>query len=174
MKIDIRDISQKWFASDIPQNFTPATATLGAGTNGTITVNASESTTDVVIEIVLGEAKETPMSAALEGGTITVTLGTTDADEPTADDTANTALLIAKEIDKIAGFSAVASGTGVTAISTVATDDVAFEDGEDGTPSMEAWVGFVSNGTYYVSTKADNSIYNDGWKKFTLQNLSAE
>lgn len=169
MNFDIRPISKKYFSHTVPQNFIPASATLGSGTNGTVTVYSNQPTTDVEIEIVLGEDPETPLSAVLEDGVITVTLATTDDLTPTADSIANKASLIAAEISKIEGFTAVASGNGTSSITTETDTNIQFSDGQEGTPCPEVGLGFVtSNGTYYVCTKADNSIYNNGWKTFVL------
>ena len=171
MDINIRDISKKWFASATPQNFVPATATLGSDTNGTIAITANYSvTTDVVISAALATEKSKPMSVKLEDGKIIITLGTTDDAEPTADNTKNTAKLVAEAISKIEGFVVAYSGNGSTVIS-VTESDVEFADGQYGTPCPEIGTGLVSGSTYYVNTTANNSVYNTGWKQFTLSDI---
>jgi len=81
---------------------------------------------------------------------------------------ANTATLVAAEISEIDGFVATASGNGATALSTETEEDVDFADGAYGTPCPQAGVTLYIGGYYYVSTKADNTVYNDGWRRFTL------
>lgn len=166
MTFDIRSLAQKWFPESTPVNYKPATATLGDGDNGTVTVAYDGIETDTVIEIVLAEQASKPLSVAIADGTITVTLGTGAGGA--ADDAKNTAKLIAQEISKLDGFTATYSGTGLTAIDTITTDDIVFQDGNWGTPCPEAGVGFVSNGTYYVCVRNDNSIYNTSWRTFSL------
>lgn len=81
---------------------------------------------------------------------------------------ANTATLVAAEISEIDGFVATASGNGTTALSTETEEDVDFADGAYGTPCPQAGVTLYIGGYYYVSTKADNTVCNDGWRRFTL------
>ena len=171
MDFKIRDLADKWFSEATPTNYKLASATLGTGTNGTITVTSVPAADTTTIAIVVAEAKSTALSAALAGGKITITLGTTADDVVTADDTKNTAKLIAAEISKISGYSAVASGTGATAISAATATDVEFTAGGYGTPCPEAGLGLVNSGTYYVCTTADNTRYNDNWKTFTLSSI---
>lgn len=168
MNIDIRPIAQKYFTEDAPVNYKVATATLGDGDNGTITVYSPDVTDDVKIAIVVASAKSKPLSAALAEDKITVTLATTDDDTVTPDDTKNTATLIAAEISKISGYTAVASGTGETAIDTATEEDVAFEDGAWGVPCPEIGIGFKDTSYYYVCVDANNTKYNTGWRRFTL------
>lgn len=171
MDFKIRDLSDKWFSEATPTNYACATAEIGSGTNGKVIITSSNVTDDTTIEIVIAEAKSTALSAALASGTITITLGTTADDIVTADDTKNTATLIATAISKIDGYDADASGTGATAISAATTEDVTFTDGSYGTPCPEAGLGLVNSGTYYVCTTADNTKYNDNWKTFTLSSI---
>lgn len=76
----------------------------------------------------------------------------------------------ATAINKLEDFSAVASGTGATAISTATETDVTFTSGQLGTPCAEAYIGFINGSTYYVCTKADNSTKNNGCRSFSLTN----
>lgn len=161
-------MANKWFPEETPVNYKVATATLGTGDNGTVIVYSQNITDETEIAIVIASTKSKPLSAALVDGKITVTLATTDDDVVTPDDTKNTAKLIAAEISKIAGYTAVASGTGATAIKTATSEDIAFEDGNFGTPCVEAYIGFVDSNYYYVCVKADNTKYNTGWRRFTL------
>lgn len=167
--IEIRPLSKKWFTTATPVNFVPATAEIGSGDNGTITISADDllASSDVV-EIVLADGADEDMSVVYANGTITVTLGT-DGDE-LADDTKNTAELIAEAISEIDGFTAVASGTGETAIDTATSSDVEFEDGTEGTPCPKIGTCLYNsaNGTYYVNTIANNTIKNTGWRTFSL------
>lgn len=171
MDFKIRDLADKWFSEATPTNYACAYATIGSGDNGTITITSSNTTDITKIAIVIAEAKSTALSAALASGTITITLGTTDDETVTADNTKNTATLIATAISAIDGYDADASGTGATAISAATTEDVEFTDGSYGTPCPEAGLGLVSSGTYYVCTVADNTKYNDNWKTFSLSSI---
>ena len=166
--MELRSISQKWFAATTPVNFVPTKATITALDEETITVAADYLTeTDVVIEIIVAAAKSKPLAVALADGTITVTLGTTVDDIVTADDTKNTLALIATEISKLDGFKAVASKA--TSIIDAATEeDIAFVDGNFGTPCVQSGVVLKGTEYYYVCTKADNTVFNDGWRRFTL------
>lgn len=172
MDIEIRDIHQKYFDESTPQNFKGATAEIGSGTNGKVTITAPDVSTDVVVNIGIAEAKSTALSVEFAlGAMINITLATTADDVVTADDTKNTATLIAKAINALnCGYTAVASGTGATAISTATEDPVVFTDGQYGTPCSQIGLGFVSSATYYVNTKADNTKYNNGWRTFSLAN----
>lgn len=99
-----------------------ATATLGSGDNGVVTVTADEVGTegnDLTIAAVLGVGLDVALSAAKVTNVITVTLGTNGSG--TIDATKNTAVLVAGVITALADVSAVASGTGATAISVTAT-----------------------------------------------------
>ena len=93
-----------------------ATATIGSGADGTVTITAaagdSGNTYSVVVEA--GEGVESPLAVALDGSVITVTLATDDNEDP--DDAANTATLVAAEIDDLDGFTAEASGEGTGVI----------------------------------------------------------
>lgn len=168
---DIRDISKKPFAESVPQNYVAAASTtLGSGTNGTITITHDDMTTTDKIEVVLGSGESVAMSAAYSGGKITVTLGTNASS--TADSTKNTATLITAAINGISGkkWTAVASGTGATAISA-AVAAKSFTNGHRGTPCPVDGTVYNNSGTYYVCLKADNTDYNTGWKTFSLSNI---
>lgn len=65
MKFDIRPLSQKWFAESTPQNYKPASATLGSGDNGTITINALGVESDAVISVAIASGA-TAISTATE------------------------------------------------------------------------------------------------------------
>lgn len=95
-----------------------ATATIGSGANGTVTITvdtAGEDGNDYTVEVVTGTGNNSPLAAALVGTAITVTLATDGSGDPDA--LANTATLIAAAIDGLSGVSAAASGTGGDAIS---------------------------------------------------------
>ncbi len=169
MKFDIRPLSQKWFAESTPQNYKSASATLGSGDNGTITINALGVESDAVISVAIASGANENLSVVYSEGEIIVTLGT-GASAGVVSNAKNTAILIATAINKLEDFSAVASGTGATAISTATETDVTFTSGQLGTPCAEAYIGFINGSTYYVCTKADNSTKNNGWRSFSLTN----
>ena len=98
---------------------TSATATIGSGANGTVTITVDVAGTAgnaYTIEVNFGVGNNQPLAANLSGTDIVVTLATDGSGNP--DNTANTATLIAAAIHALAGVSAVASGSGATAIST--------------------------------------------------------
>jgi len=267
MNAEIRDIHQKWFAEDTPQNFKRPSCSIGSGTDGTITIvhdiygidaddyevavvvpdNASGLTAELVdkkltvtlekivaakaiatigsgkdgtvtievdaagaggneytVEVINGEVygavltekalvitvREAGDSAesianlinSEVGDTFTAThsgTGTTTLTDPEAEKSfaggvtaklGNTAAEIANTISTVDGFIATASGTGETAITEATTEDVTFTDGQFGTPCPEAYIGVYTDDYYYICIKADNTQYNDGWRRFTLTN----
>jgi len=94
-----------------------ASAAIGAGADGTVTVTASltgDQGNDLTIEVVAGVGVSQALAAAKSGNAITVTLATDELEAP--DDAANTATLIAAAVDALDGVTAAASGTGATAI----------------------------------------------------------
>jgi hypothetical protein len=98
-----------------------ATAVIGSGANGVITITVDSEGTegnDYTVEVKLAATISAAMSAVLVGTTITVTLGTDGAG--VADPTKNTALLITAAINLLTGLSATVSGTGVTVIPVTA------------------------------------------------------
>ena len=171
-RIDIRPISERYYVNVSspyePKNYTDSSTTIGSGADGTITVTAlGDITTTKKIETVLAEVAEAEMSVAYVDNTITVTLGTDDTVSPiTADDTKNTAILIAAEIDALELFTAVASGEG-TGVIPVVTEKT-FTAGNLGTPCGEAGICFQGASYYYVNIAPDNSTNNTNWRRFTL------
>lgn len=108
-----------------------ATAQIGSGGNGTITltiVATGGAGNGYTVRAVLGAGNDVALSAALVGLAITITLGT-DA-EGLADDTKNTATLITAVLDALTGIDAATSGSGATPISA-AFSAVAFSGGRD-------------------------------------------
>lgn len=96
-----------------------ATADIGGGTDGTVTITvdtAGAGGNDYTVEVELGSGLSQPLAAAINGTAITVTLATDGSGDP--DDAANTATLIAAAIDALTGVSAAASGTGGDPIDT--------------------------------------------------------
>ena len=267
MKVDIRDIHQKWFADETPQNFKRPSCSIGSGTDGTITIkrdiygvdaddyevavavpaaasgltaelaakkltvtlekivaakaiatigSGAEGTVTIevdaagaagnayTVEVVNGETyaavltesalvvtvREAGDSAesvanlinAEVGDTFTAThssTGATTLTDPEAEKSfaggvtaklGNTAAEIASAISTVDGFTATASGNGETVITEATIADVAFTDGQFGTPSPHIGIGLKASDYYYISTKADNTQYNDGWRRFTLAN----
>lgn len=171
MNIDVRPISKKWFSEATPKNFKPnAIATIETDED-IISVVADDMETDVVIEIVKATTASADMGVELNDGTITITLGTDATVSPiTVDDEKNTAELIAEAISEIDGFTATFNEDGEGVIDTVTSEDIAFVNGNFGTPCMESNICLQSAGTYYVCIKAENSVYNNNWRSFTLAN----
>jgi hypothetical protein len=164
--IDIRNLTAKWFSDATPKNYKDASTTIGAGDNGVITVKAIDDiTTDKTIEVVVATGNSKAMTAVYTDGALVVTLGTDGAGA--ADATKNTAILIAEAIDALDEFTATASGTGATAISSAVTEK-AFTAGQLGTPCMIDGVALLSSGTYYVCIAPDATTKNTNWRSFTL------
>jgi len=71
---------KKWFSGDSPKNAKKASAQIGAGTNGTVTVKYDKVGTegnDFTVIAENGDGVDVSLSAALDGNDIIVTLGTT-------------------------------------------------------------------------------------------------
>lgn len=162
-------IRMKYFAESVPQNAKSASATIGSGADGTVTVTVDEVGTEgnnYTIEVVAGSGTDINMSAVLDGTDIVVTLGT-DA-TGALDATKNTATLVADAIDALDGVSAIASGTGATALSS-AEAKKNFTGGQYGTIAPSAGYVYIDgdNNTVYISI-ASNSKKGANWRKFTL------
>jgi len=103
-----------------------AAATIGEGDNGVVTVTATaigETANDYTLEVVVAAEADTALSASLESGAYTVTLGTDS--EGDADATKNTATLIAAALDALDNIGAAASGTGAgTILEAVASQNL--------------------------------------------------
>lgn len=171
--MDIRNISQKWFAEAHPQNYVSGImTTIGAGANGTITITDIEADA-LSIEVKIAATANKDLDVAFANDTITVTLGTGADGNPDA--TKNTAKLIAEAIDNIEDktWTVEYSGTGATAISAAVAKKAftAFEI--PGTPCMVANTVLYdpTTHTYYVSTEANNTTKNASWKKFQFEDL---
>ncbi len=169
---NVRPIGQKWFSAATPVNYISGlTTTIGSGDNGTITIvdNTAEA---LSIDVVVAGTANASLSASVASGKITVTLGT-DA-ESAADDTKNTATLIAAAINGItdATWTAIASGTGATAISAAIAEKSLTAYETAGTPCPETGICLYNsaNSTYYVCIAANNTTKNNNWRSFTLTN----
>ena len=150
-----------------PQNAVKSTATIGSGDNGVVTVThyiAGTQGNDLSIEVVEGVGANIGMSAVFANSKLTVTLGTGAG--ATLDNAKNTALLISAAIDALDEFSAVKSGTGVTAL-TEAEVEKSFTGGQYATPAMTDC--FILDGsTWYIASKPVNKSTTDGWYSMTL------
>lgn len=107
-----------------------ATATIGSGADGTVTVTATTAGVAAntnTVRAVAGVGNNVALSAAVNSGVVTVTLGTDGGG--TLDDSKNTATLVAAAIDGVTGYDAAASGTGATVIPV--TSAQAFSGGHD-------------------------------------------
>jgi hypothetical protein len=162
------ELTKKWFAEDAPQNAKSATATLGTGDNGTITITYDIKGTEgnvYSVAVVVAEGANKAMSVALANKKITVTLGT-GADSNVAA-SKNTATLIAAAISALDGFTATKSGTGGDSISEATSEDVAFEGGQFGTPCIVPYT-YVADTSYYYVNIAPNTIRDANWRRFQL------
>lgn len=100
-------------------DLTNATASIGSGANGTVTVEAGEDLAGsdgngatITVEVPSGTSA---LSVSVADNDITVSL---DVTAGVPNPAANTATLIAAAIDALSNFSATASGTGADSIST--------------------------------------------------------
>jgi hypothetical protein len=119
-----------------------ATAAIGSGADGTVTVTADAggytgaAGNDLTIEVVV-PGGTSALSAVLVGSNLTISLDVTGG---VPNGGANTATLVATAIDALTEFSAVASGTGATALS-VAEGPTAFTGGLTDTIRTLSWRG---------------------------------
>ncbi len=120
-----------------------ATATIGSGGNGTVTITADQNGVtsgaagnDLLVTVVV-PGGTTPLSAVFAGDTLTVSLDVI-AGVPNA--IANTATLVAAAIAALPGFGAAASGTGATALS-VASGPTQFLGGTTSIIRTLSWAG---------------------------------
>lgn len=170
MVFDIRPIAQKYFSEATPQNYKCEYTTIGSGANGIVTIKSTTSVEKTTkIKVIIASGTNAEMSATISEGVITVTLGT-GSSSGTAEPSKNTATKIAEAINALGGYTATASGTGVTSITTTVLEKD-FTDGTWGTPCPIKGIGYVSGETYYVCMEEDNSKYNDNWKSFTLSSF---
>ena len=94
-----------------------ATAEIGAGENGTVTIEyqtAGAAGNDLEVAVVVDDDNDASLAVAFASGVLTVTLGTDENGDP--DDAKNTATLVAAAITALPAFNATASGTGATAV----------------------------------------------------------
>ena len=109
---------------------TTASATLGGGADGVVTITAADPGADAnrfTVAVEAGVGDDQPLTAALAGSDLTVTLGTTGTGG--ADPAKNAAALVAAAIDALPEFAAAASGTGATAVPVTARKQ--FAGGDD-------------------------------------------
>ena len=163
-------ITTKYFAETVPQNAKYASTTIGAGDDGVVTITADEIGTggnSYTVAVAVATGANAALAASISGTDITVTLGTT-AVAGTADDTKNTATLIAAKITALAGVTAVASGEGTTAISAAVTKK-AFTGGQWGTVCPAGGLIFIDddNATLYFSI-ASNGKSDANWRSLSL------
>lgn len=120
---------------------TNATASIGSGADGTVTVTALGALAGVsgnnVVISVLVPAGTSPLSVNYTSGVLSVSLSV-NSGVPVALD--NTATLVAAAIDALTDFSATASGTGATALS-VAEGPTQFSGGASAFTRLLSWRG---------------------------------
>lgn len=158
------ELQRKWFAEETPVNAVKASAEIGSGDNGKVTITYDSVGTEAneyEVAVVIAEGLDKAMSAAFANGVITVTLGT-DADGNVAA-AKNTAKLIAEKISTLDGFTATHSGEGNSSISEATTENVAFEGGLYATvcPISDVWL-YIGT-TYYYCSKPCSKHTTDAW-----------
>lgn len=165
------ELLAKWFAEDTPTNAKNASATIGEGDDGKVTItydNVGTEGNDYDIKIEIADTASAAMGVKLSNKTIVITLGTNGGGS--ADATKNTAKLIAEEINELAGFTATHSGEGTDSISSATTNNIPLTGGCYATPFYgdEAWLYIGS--TYYYCSKPCSKYNTDAWKSvaFTI------
>lgn len=151
-----------------PKNAKPAKYVVGSGNNTlTITYGTDVQGNGYKFKAVLAENPEADMSVDLSPTTktLTVTLGTTDNETITADNTKNTYVKIAAEINKIPGFKAVVNGSGVISDEIEADE---FDDGQLGTVCPVAGTFIKKSDTEWYVNIAPNSEHDANWRKLTV------
>ncbi len=125
-------------------DLTNATVVIGSGADGTVTITADEDNAgdcgNLFAVIVQVPTMDGPLSVSVSGNNLIVNLGITGG---SPDPALNTATLVAAAIDALADFSAVASGTGATALS-VAEGPIAFLGGTSNRIRTLSWNGGTS------------------------------
>lgn len=156
---------RKWF-SGTPQNAVKSSATIGSGTDGTVTVEydfVGTDGNDYTITVAEGSGNDVELSAVLSGTDITVTLGTDGTGA--LDATKNTATLVAAAVGAIENITATASGTGATALAAAEAEQ-AFTGGqfstECGTPSF-----IEISGVWYICDEPVGRFDESGWTSAT-------
>lgn len=118
--------------SKVPITAISADVTIGAGTNGQVTITADQegsSGNDYQIEVIDNSGTaDVAMSASLTDTLLTLDLGTDGSSN--LDDSKNAASLVASEIDTIPEFTASDSGDGSTALDADDCGTFDFTDGE--------------------------------------------
>jgi hypothetical protein len=107
-----------------------AGAVIGEASGGQVTIAcavAGAAGNDYTVEFVNGSGNNVPLSAALNGTVLTVTLATNGSGLP--DDSANTGTAVAAAIDALAEFTSTMTGAGGVVAAT--TEPVPFTGGVD-------------------------------------------
>lgn len=160
-------LKPKWFSADNPENPKGATADIGTGDNGTVTITVDKVGTegnDYTVKVVEGDGADVDMSAELTDKDLVVTLGT--GSDESLDDNKNTAELVAGEIDGMDAFSAKYSGDGSGALDSPESEKD-FTGGQFGTSCPQKNTMVEDDDYYYLCTKEGNKD-NVVWKRFTL------
>jgi len=143
-----------------PKNAKAASQKIGAGKDGEVTVTAAvkgAAGNDLDIIVSDAGADDCEMTADIDAGVITVTLGKTAAAlEPTK----NIATLVAAAINLLTEVTAVASGTGNDSL-VAAEVKKDFTGGQDGTVGYEGET-LIDTDRIYVCT-ADNTALDANW-----------
>ena len=143
---------------------TPAVAVWTVDTGVTITVTSvADGGNQYSISAALAIGNNKPLAVALVNDVITVTLATGAAG--LSNDVANTVTLVTAAIDALAGFTAVAAGSGATVVAATTTA-VAFENGVDEVKPVvgtryEIAKRSASTTTLYGSIVSDITFHNE-------------
>jgi len=159
--------NKTWFSETTPQNAAKASAEIGSGEDGTVSLEydfVGTTGNSYTITVAEGDGNDVDLSAVLSGTDITVTLGTDEVGD--LDATKNTATLVAAAIDALENITATASGEGTTALDAAEAEQD-FTGGqyatECGTPSF-----IIISGTIYVCEEPVSKYEESGWKSGSL------
>lgn len=152
------EIQTKWFSDAAPLNAKKATASIGSGDNGVVAIAVNEigtSGNSYTIAVAVGTGA---LGAVLTGNDLVITLQSTG----------NTASEIAEAVNTAVGdiFTATASGTGATKITTAVTKK-SFSGGQFGTIAPIPYTMLLIGNVYYTNI-APNGKYDSNWRTVTF------
>ena len=166
----MKKITHKWFPTSLPTNANYASAQIGAGADGVVTIVSDTLGTEenhYSISASVAAGNSAPLSVSKDGTRFYITLGTDVAGDP--DDAKNTATLVAAAVSGLDGVSATASGTGATPFAE-AVEIVLFTGGTYATVTHEP-AYMLAEGTIYMTEVPVGRYDTDKWKTGSLATL---
>jgi len=178
MEFEMRSISQKWFSEDTPVNYSPATATIGEGADGVVTIYKNDFTIDAddyAVSVIIPE-EESELSAKIEDKTIIVSLATGDAENANATIGSGVDGTINVEVDEagVAGNSytiAVVEGLASGNMSAdLSSTDITVTLGMTAPTSASTTIGSGTDGTVTIEVNAAGAAGNN----YTVEVVNGE